>query len=383
MDYACLIVAAGRGVRAGGDLPKQYQMLAGQPILRRTLEAVLRDPACDRVQAVIHPGDASLYRVACDGLADPRLLSPVHGGATRTDSVGAGLAALAAQPPERVLVHDAARPFVTQDVLTRVAAAVAPGVAAFPALPIVDALWRAEGAMAVAPVRRDELWRAQTPQGFWFDDIRAAHAAAAGPADDDIALVRQRGLDVRIVLGDGNNFKITLPADFVRAERLLKDAMDIRTGTGFDVHAFTDGSSVTLCGVEIPFDKALSGHSDADVAMHAITDALFGAIAEGDIGQWFPPSEVEWKGAASSIFLEKAMERVSARGFTVSNIDCTIICERPKVGPHAAAMRAEIARITGVESGRISVKATTSEQLGFTGRGEGIAAMATATVVSA
>jgi 2-C-methyl-D-erythritol 4-phosphate cytidylyltransferase / 2-C-methyl-D-erythritol 2,4-cyclodiphosphate synthase len=308
--------------------------------------------------------------------------------------VRCGLEALAAHAPERVLIHDAARPFVTGAVIEGVVAALEGAAAACPALPVVDALWRAEGGMAAEPVPRAELWRAQTPQGFDFATILAAHRALAGApgsaaAADDVEVARGAGVEVRLVPGDERNFKITTAADLERARATTEGSMDIRadipadirTGNGFDVHRFGPGDHVMLCGVKVPFERGLVGHSDADVGMHAITDAIFGALAEGDIGQWFPPSEERWKGASSDIFLMKAMERATARGFGVGHLDCTLVCELPKIGPQAAAMRGALARITGLAPDRISVKATTSEGLGFTGRGEGIAAFATATLV--
>ena len=379
MEFAALIVAAGRGTRAGGAVPKQYQRLGAMSVLERTCRAFLDAPGCVRVQVVINPEDRSLYDQAVAGLSDRRLAAPVPGGRTRQASVRAGLATLHDQIA--VLIHDAARPFVTAEVIGRVVAAIGPGQAAFPALPIVDALWRAEDGQVSATQDRSGLWRAQTPQGFLVGDILSAHEAVTGDAADDIAVARAAGLAARVVLGDGNNFKITTPEDFNRGERLLAQEIDIRTGNGFDVHGFAAGNAVVLCGVEVPFDKALSGHSDADVGMHAITDAIFGALAEGDIGQWFPPSDPQWKGAASHVFLDKAVARAAERGFRITHVDLTLICEMPKIGPHASAMRAEIARILRIDEDRVSVKATTSEKLGFTGRGEGIAAQATATLV--
>ncbi len=374
---SALIVAAGRGTRAGAGLPKQYRPLGGAPVLRHTLRALLAHGAVRDIQVVIHPDDQALYETATAGLS--RLRPPVFGGDTRSESVLNGLEALAAAPPEIVLIHDAARPFLPPEIIDSLLTAVQDAPGAFPALPVVDALWQGEKGKALAPRPRKSLYRAQTPQTFDFATILSAHHRATSSADDDVALAVQQGLDVAIVTGDERNYKLTTPADFARAER--ESMMDIRTGNGFDVHAFTEGDAVTLCGLKIPHSHALLGHSDADVAMHTITDALFGALAEGDIGQWFPPSEPEWKGAPSDIFLLKAVERVAARGFTITHIDCTIICEAPKIGPHAEAMRAEIARLTGIALDRVSIKATTSEKLGFTGRKEGIAAMATATLV--
>ncbi len=374
---SALIVAAGRGTRAGAGLPKQYRPLGGEPVLRHTLRALLAHGAVRDIQVVIHPDDVPPYEAATEGLT--RLRPPVFGGDTRSESVLNGLEALAAKAPDIVLIHDAARPFLPPEIIDSLLTALQGSPGAFPALPVVDALWQGANGKAEAPHPREGLYRAQTPQAFDFATILNAHHKATAPADDDVALAVQQGLDVAIVTGDERNYKLTTPADFARAER--ESMMDIRTGNGFDVHAFTEGEAVTLCGVRIPHSHGLLGHSDADVAMHTITDALFGALAEGDIGQWFPPSEPEWKGAASDIFLQKAVERVAARGFTITHIDCTIICEAPKIGPHAEAMRAEIARLTGLTPDRVSIKATTSEKLGFTGRKEGIAAMATATLV--
>jgi 2-C-methyl-D-erythritol 4-phosphate cytidylyltransferase / 2-C-methyl-D-erythritol 2,4-cyclodiphosphate synthase len=380
MRTAALIVAAGRGQRLGGGTPKQYLPLAGVPVLRRAVAALLAHPAIGRAQVVIDPDDRSSYEAALDGL-DARLMPPVAGAKMRAGSVLNGLEALAADPPDRVLIHDAARPFASPELIAAVLAALDEAPAALPALPVVDALWRGAGGLATEPAPRDGLWRAQTPQGFRFAAILAAHRAHGGPADDDAAVARAAGLEVRIVPGDEANFKITTAADLARAETRARGLMDIRTGNGFDVHAFGPGDRVTLCGVAIPFDRALVGHSDADVGMHAVTDAIFGALAEGDIGQWFPPSDPAWRGAASEIFLRKALERAAARCFTVTHLDCTLVCEGPRIGPHAAAMRETLARIAGIEADRVSVKATTSERLGFTGRGEGIAALATATLV--
>jgi 2-C-methyl-D-erythritol 4-phosphate cytidylyltransferase/2-C-methyl-D-erythritol 2,4-cyclodiphosphate synthase len=386
MQTAGLIVAAGRGTRLGTDLPKQYQRLGGRTVLARTLDAFLGHPRVDAVLTVIHPDDRALYEDAAGAVSgDAALLPPVEGDATRAGSVRRGLEALAVHAPERVLIHDAARPFVTGAVIEAVVAALDGAAAACPALPVVDALWRAEGGLAVAPVPRADLWRAQTPQGFRFGPILSAHRDHDGAAADDVEVARGAGLEVRLVPGDERNFKITTAADLERARQLTEGPQgmvtDIRTGNGFDVHRFGPGDHVMLCGVRVPHGQGLVGHSDADVGLHALTDAIFGALAEGDIGQWFPPSEERWKGASSDIFVMKAMERATARGFAVTHLDCTLVCELPKIGPHAAAMRGALARITGLEPDRISVKATTSERLGFTGRGEGIAAIATATLV--
>jgi len=383
MHTAGLIVAAGRGTRLGEAVPKQYLAFGGRSVLARAVEALLAHPAVEAVQVVIHPDDHARYEAAVAG-GDPRLRPPVAGAETRAGSVRAGLEALASAGPERVLIHDAARPFVTPAVIDAVLAALDAVPAAFPALPVVDALWRAEGAEALAPVPREGLWRAQTPQGFRFADILAAHRAHAGEAADDVAVARAAGLAVRVVPGDESNFKITTAADLERARAVgggMDIRPDIRTGNGFDVHAFGPGDAVMLCGVRVPFDRGLVGHSDADVGLHALTDAVIGALGEGDIGQWFPPSDPAWKGAASATFLGRAAARAAERGYAISHLDVTLICEAPKVGPHAAAMREAVARAAGIDAGRVSVKATTSERLGFTGRGEGIAALATATLV--
>ena len=376
-NLAALIVAAGRGTRAGGPIPKQYRPIGDVPVLERAIAAFLAHDAVDWVQVVIHPDDRAAYDAIHARLDDGKLLDPVTGAADRTGSVRAGLDGLAEYAPQKVLIHDGARPFVGARVIDGVIAGLATHQAAVPMLPVVDALWHTD----LTPADRSAFQRAQTPQGFDFAAIAAAMDATTDSAVDDISLAVAAGLTVTTTIADETNFKVTTADDFDRAEPMARTAPDIRTGTGFDVHAFAPGDAVILNGITIPHDHALKGHSDADVAMHAITDAIYGALADGDIGQWFPPSAAEWKGAASDIFLRHAMERVAARGFVLTHIDCTIICELPKIGPYATAMREKLSTITGLYMDRISVKATTSEQLGFTGRGEGIAAMATATVV--
>ncbi|MEX2455338.1 MAG: bifunctional 2-C-methyl-D-erythritol 4-phosphate cytidylyltransferase/2-C-methyl-D-erythritol 2,4-cyclodiphosphate synthase [Rhodospirillaceae bacterium] len=376
-----LILAGGSGTRLGAEIPKQYLGLAGKPVLRRTVEAFLAHPSVDSVQVVIGPSDESLYEEATGGLDLPR---PVVGGATRQESGRLGLEHLSANPPEFVLIHDAARPFVDAGTIDRVIAALATGPAALPGVPVADTLKRAAG----EPLRvgdtvdRDGLWRAQTPQGFRYGAILAAHRAAAGDAlTDDAAVAEHAGLAIALVPGNEDNFKITTRDDLARAERMTGNAMgDFRTGNGFDVHAFGEGDHVVLCGVRIDHGSGLEGHSDADVAMHAVTDALLGAIAEGDIGSHFPPSDPKWRGAASRLFLEHAGRLVAGRGGAISNVDVTVVCEAPRIGPHRDAMRASLAAILGIDVGRVGVKATTTEKLGFTGRREGIAAQATATV---
>ncbi len=379
MGVAAVIVAAGRGTRAGGAVPKQWQMLAGRAMLAWTLEAFRSSPVIGDIVLVLHPGDMGL----APGYANHPDVDVVPGGATRAASVRAGLEALAGTGAARVLIHDAARPLVGHALIARVVAALdhAPGAA--PALEVTDSLWRGDGGTVSGTLSRAGLWRAQTPQGFHFDAILAAHRSHGGDtATDDVAVARAAGLDVAIVPGDERNLKITGPDDFARAERLMGDGMDIRVGNGFDVHRFAEGDSVVLCGVRVPHARRLEGHSDADVGMHALTDAIYGALADGDIGRHFPPSEDQWKGADSAIFLEHAIARARARGYDLAHADVTLVCERPKVAPHAEAMRLRLAGILEVDPGRVSVKATTSERLGFTGREEGIAAQATATLVA-
>jgi 2-C-methyl-D-erythritol 4-phosphate cytidylyltransferase/2-C-methyl-D-erythritol 2,4-cyclodiphosphate synthase len=380
MRAAAVIVAAGRGTRAGGAIPKQWQMLAGRAVLAWTLDAFRTSPEIGDIVLVLHPGDMGL----APGYAGHPDVDVVAGGASRAASVRAGLEALDGTGATRVLIHDAARPLVSHALIARVVAALdhAPGAA--PALEVTDSLWRGDGGVVSGTVSRAGLWRAQTPQGFHFDAILAAHRRHGGDAaTDDVAVARAAGLDVTIVSGDERNLKITTAGDFARAERLMGEEMDIRVGNGFDVHRFADGDAVVLCGVRVPHGRGLDGHSDADVGMHALTDAIYGALADGDIGRHFPPSDAQWKGADSAIFLEHAMARARARGFDLAHADVTLVCERPKIAPHAEAMRMRLAAILEVDVGRVSVKATTSERLGFTGREEGIAAQATATLVTA
>lgn len=378
-DIAVILVAAGRGSRMGGGLPKQWRMLAGKTVLAQTV-AAFQDAGLTRILLAIHPDDRAL--------AEPLGLPMVHGGDSRSATVRAALASLATNPPRLVLIHDGARPLVPHAVIEGVLSALRDHPAAAPALPVTDALWRGEGGIVTGIATREGLFRAQTPQGFDFAALVSAYEAHPGDAADDVAVARLAGLAVRITEGSEDNIKLTYPADFARAERLLQErrtargeTMDIRTGNGFDVHAFTEGDHCWLCGVKVPHGRALLGHSDADVGMHALTDAIYGALAEGDIGRHFPPSDPQWKGAASHTFLRHAIDLARARGFALTHCDVTLICERPKIGPHAAAMQAALAGILGVDSARVSVKATTSERLGFTGREEGIAALATATLV--
>lgn len=376
---AAVIVAGGRGVRAGGGLPKQYRRLAGQPVLRRTVAAFADHGRVASVQVVIHPDDRALYEQAVAGL-DVR--TPVFGGDARQASVLAGLEALADAAPTVVLIHDAARAFVSAAVIDGVIDAVlATGDGAIPALPVTDTLKRG-GDVVEATVDRAGLNRAQTPQGFPYGAILAAHQRAREEAlTDDAAVAEAAGLAVRLVAGEEDNVKLTTAEDFARAEARLSGALgDVRTGTGFDVHRFEPGDHVWLCGVRVPHSEGLKGHSDADVGLHAITDAILGALGAGDIGEHFPPTDARWQDAASDRFLAHAGELVAERGGTVAHVDVTLICERPRLGPHKPAMVARVAHILGLDATRVSVKATTTEKLGFTGRGEGIAAQAVATL---
>jgi 2-C-methyl-D-erythritol 4-phosphate cytidylyltransferase / 2-C-methyl-D-erythritol 2,4-cyclodiphosphate synthase len=326
---------------------------------------------------VLHPDDLA----RATPLLDARTAT-VTGGADRAASVRAALEALDGSDTSRVLIHDGARPLVSAALIRRTLAALDTSPGAAPALAVSDALWRGEAGRVTALVPRDGLFRAQTPQAFRFPEILAAHRAHPGGAADDVEVALAAGLDVTITEGEEDNIKLTYPGDFARAGRILGDrAMDVRTGNGFDVHAFAPGDHVWLCGVKIPHSQSLLGHSDADVGIHALTDAIYGALAEGDIGRHFPPSDPQWKAAASHIFLAHAAKLMRARGYRLANADVTLLCERPKIGPHAAEMQNELAKIMEAEVSRISVKATTTERLGFTGREEGIAALATATLV--
>lgn len=378
-----LIVAAGTGQRFGAERPKQYLDLAGQPVLRRTVEAFRRHPKVSAVRVVINPAFRDLYDAAVAGLDLPE---PVAGGASRQDSVRNGLEALADSAPGLVLIHDAARPLIDAGTIDAVIAALDTHPAALAAVPVADTLKRGnggpDGELVAGTVDRSGLWRAQTPQGFRFPEILAAHCDAAGlELTDDAAVAERAGLPVALVPAREENFKVTTPDDLTRATRALDSALsDIRTGSGFDVHRFAEGDHVTLCGVRVPHTHRLDGHSDADVGLHALTDAILGALCAGDIGSHFPPSDPQWRGADSALFLKHAAELVTARGGRIAHVDVTIICERPKVGPHREAMTARVAEILGMPVDRVSVKATTTERLGFTGRGEGIAAQAMATV---
>jgi 2-C-methyl-D-erythritol 4-phosphate cytidylyltransferase / 2-C-methyl-D-erythritol 2,4-cyclodiphosphate synthase len=379
LNCIALVVAAGRGTRFGGEVPKQYRLLAGRPVLRHSLDTLTRHGAVDRVRVVFNPDDADLYEGAVAGLD---VLPPVAGGAARQDSVRLGLASLAELAPDRVLIHDGARPFLDGATIDRVIAALDEAPGAIPALPLRDTVKRGADGMVAETLDRANLWRVQTPQGFHYDKILAAHCDATGlDLSDDAAVAERAGIAVKLVAGSEANFKVTTEEDLREAERrLLSGLGDVRTGQGFDVHAFGPGDHLWLCGVKVPHDHGLVGHSDADAGLHALTDAILGTIGAGDIGVHFPPSDPQWRGAPSDQFLRHAAGLVRAQGGIVAHVDVTIVCERPKIGPHRAAMVARIAAILGLDPSRVSVKATTTEKLGFTGRGEGLAAQAVATV---
>jgi 2-C-methyl-D-erythritol 4-phosphate cytidylyltransferase/2-C-methyl-D-erythritol 2,4-cyclodiphosphate synthase len=390
VSVAALIVAAGRGTRAadGPGRPKQYRPIGGVPVLARSIDAFATHQRISEILVVIDPDHARFYEDATRSFAE-RLRPPVPGGARRQDSVRAGLEALAQDAPAAVLIHDAARPFVDRALIDRVIGGLGAHDAALPCVPVTDTLKWVAGGKVIGTAERDQLYRAQTPQGFKFEAILAAHRQAARePArefTDDAAVAEWFGLDVALVEGAEDNLKLTTAEDLERAEAMLtgggsRAAGTIRVATGYDVHGFAPGDAVTLCGVSIPHTKRLTGHSDADVALHALTDALLGTIADGDIGVHFPPSDARWRGAASAVFLKDAAARIEQRGGTIEHADITLICEGPRIGPYRDAMRGKVAELLGLDVSRVSVKATTNEGLGFIGRGEGIAAMATATV---
>ena len=387
VSTTALIVAAGQGVRAGGGLPKQFRLVGGRSVVRSTLDLFLGHPAIDRVLAVIGADDAAQYHSVAP--QHEKLLQPVAGGETRQDSVRLGLEALAATAPDRVLIHDAVRPFASPELIDRVISGLAESDAILPAMPVADTLKAVDrNHMVTATVPRNGLEAAETPQGFRFDAILAAHRRAAEVGrqfTDDAAIAEWAGIPVHVVAGDPLNRKLTTSADIEAADRrLLAEAAlatgDVRVATGSDVDAFGPGAVVPICGVAIPHSRGVIGHSDGDVALHALTDAILGTIAEGDIGDHFPPSDPQWKGAASDRFILFAVERVRARGGEIAHLDVAIIAEAPRIAVHRARMRARVAEICGISMDRVAVKATTNEALGFIGRGEGIAAIATATI---
>ncbi|MFM7084613.1 MAG: bifunctional 2-C-methyl-D-erythritol 4-phosphate cytidylyltransferase/2-C-methyl-D-erythritol 2,4-cyclodiphosphate synthase [Hyphomicrobium sp.] len=391
MRIAALIVAAGRGSRTGLNSPKQYANLNQKTVLAHALDVFSLHPSVDLVQVVVHPEDTALYaKTVCSLSSTEKVLSSLHGGQTRQESVLLGLEGLSTHHPDIVLIHDAARPFVTKEVIDTVLGALKRARAVVPALKVKDTLKKADpegGILGTIP--REHLWLAQTPQGFYYDDILSAHRKAASlhlhEFTDDSALAEWAKISVRVVEGTSENSKITTAQDLIDAhkkiEHLMSKNMQPRIGTGFDVHRFTSGHSVWLCGVEIPHSQSLEGHSDADVGLHALTDALLGAIGDGDIGLHFPPSDPQWKGAASHLFLSDAARRVRIKGGSIVNVDVTLLCEEPRIGPHRTAMQNRIAQILSISVDRIGIKATTTEGLGFTGRREGIACLATALVL--
>ncbi|WP_281858838.1 bifunctional 2-C-methyl-D-erythritol 4-phosphate cytidylyltransferase/2-C-methyl-D-erythritol 2,4-cyclodiphosphate synthase [Litoreibacter halocynthiae] len=371
-SVVAVIVAAGRGTRAGGEIAKQWQTLGRRRVIDWTCAAFSAHPFVDEIVLVV-PDDAPVDWM-------PNGVRVVTGGESRDASVLNGLQAVEGRF-DLVLIHDGARPLVSVDVIDGVLNGLKGAQGAAPALAVTDALWRGDAGKVSGTQDRTDLYRAQTPQGFHLADILAAHRSHVGGAADDVEIARAAGMDVVIVAGNERNLKITTPEDFDRAEQYLENTVDIRVGNGFDVHRFGDGDHVVLCGIKVPHGRGLQGHSDADVGLHTITDAIYGALAQGDIGQHFPPSDPQWKGMASHVFLEHARDLAGQMGFAISNVDCTLICEEPKIGPHALTMREKISELLQISLDRVSVKATTSEQLGFTGRREGIACMATATLV--
>lgn len=376
MEFSAIVVAAGSGSRAGGA--KQWRTIAGRPVARWSVEALLQAGARE-VVVVIAPGADSEAQSALAGLTGWRTVS---GGATRAASVRAGLAILGGPDDEPVLIHDAARPFLSAEVIARLLEGLSDADGALPALPVADSLRRGDQGLVVGAIDRENLWRAQTPQAFLLKTIRDAYAAWPDDevATDEAAVVERAGGRVRLIAGDPRLMKLTYPEDFAMAEALSVARTTIRIGQGFDVHRWGPGSSVWLCGVEIPHDQTLIGHSDADAGLHALTDAILGAIADGDIGDHFPPSDPQWKGASSDRFLVYAAQRVATRGGRIVNVDVTLICEQPKVKPHRQAMRERLADLLNLPLDAVSVKATTSEGLGFTGRGEGLAAQAAVSI---
>ena len=372
MRIAAILVAAGSGSRFGAETPKQFLAIAGLPVIRHAAMALAQ---VDLLQPV---GDNDAIGAALAGI---RHLPIVPGGRTRQDSVRAGLEALVPHAPDVVLVHDAARPVIPAGTIAALLNALEQAPGAIPAVPVADTLKRATDGVIQQTVPREGLFRAQTPQAFRFPALLAAHRSGLVGATDDASLLEAAGQAVAIVPGSDDNIKLTYPEDLARLERIMTVALYPRTGTGFDVHVLRAGRPMILCGVAVPHDKGLAGHSDADVGIHALCDAIYGALAEGDIGRHFPPNEASWKDADSARFLAHAASRIAARGGRLANADITLICERPRIAPHAAAMMVRLAQILGVDASRISVKATTTEKRGFTGRGEGIAAQAVATVL--
>jgi 2-C-methyl-D-erythritol 4-phosphate cytidylyltransferase / 2-C-methyl-D-erythritol 2,4-cyclodiphosphate synthase len=387
MAVVAIIVAGGSGIRAGGGLPKQYQVIGGKTVIRWTLEAFLSHPMINNVQAVIGNGHEALFASATEGLRN--LMAPVVGGGTRQDSCRAGLEACVTLLPSKVLIHDAARPFLSTDLISNVVNELDHASAVIPGLPVADTMKFAPSGVIERTVDRSSLWFVQTPQGFNFDKILAAHRSALAEGKttftDDAAVAEFAGMAVQIIAGEQKNRKLTTSHDIAEADRehgarLFESLPDIRMGHGIDYHIFERGDHVWLCGVKIPHTHKLKGHSDADVALHAVTDAILGAIGEADIGHHFPPTDKKWKGAASSIFVDKAMQFLKARGGMLAHIDITILAEAPRIGPHLAVMKSSLGAMLGIATERIAIKATTTEKMGAIGRKEGMSAHAVATV---
>ncbi len=386
MTVAAVIVAGGSGLRAGGEKPKQYQIIGGKPVIWWTLKAFLDHPQVDVVQPVIGQGHEQMFAESVGELPVPL---PVIGGATRQDSCRIGVEAIARHQPAKVLIHDAARPFVSPGLIDDVVDWLDRFAAVIPGMPVAETLKFAPGGIVNRTVDRAGIWTAQTPQGFRFEDILAAHRKAEAERTanltDDASVAEHAGIAISMIPGRLENRKLTTAEDIIIADRdmmgrRLENLPDIRVGQGIDIHPFEEGGAVTLCGVEIPYTQKLKGHSDADAALHALTDAILGAIGEGDIGTHFPPSDPQWKGAASAIFLARAMELLNARGGMIANADITILAEAPRISPHVAAMRQLLSGFLSVTPDRVAIKATTTEKLGAIGRKEGIMAFATVTV---
>lgn len=386
MSVAVVIVAGGAGFRAGGELPKQYQLIGGRPVIWWTLKAFLEHPGVSHVQTVIGAGHERLFAQATAGFV---IAAPVPGGTTRQESCRIGIAACAGIGFQKVLIHDAARPFVSADLISHIIAELDRSEGVIPGLPIADTIKFAPGGLVERTVDRQGLWSVQTPQGFAFEAIHKAHTEAhernMQDLTDDAAVAEKSGIKVRIIAGRVENRKLTTAGDIHEADQYLmakvnSERTDVRVGQGIDFHQFENGDGVVLCGVKIPHDKKLKGHSDADAAMHALTDAILGAIGEGDIGTHFPPSDARWKGVSSSLFLQKAIDFLAARNGVIANVDITILAEAPQITPHIATMKAVLSPLLCVSQDRIAIKATTTEQLGAIGRREGLAAFATATV---
>jgi 2-C-methyl-D-erythritol 4-phosphate cytidylyltransferase/2-C-methyl-D-erythritol 2,4-cyclodiphosphate synthase len=386
MSVAVVIVAGGAGFRAGGELPKQYQLIGGRPVIWWTLKAFIDHPRISHVQTVIGVDHGHLFAEAMAGL---EIAPPVIGGDTRQDSCRIGVAACENSGMQKVLIHDAARPFVSADLISHIIAELDRSEGVIPGLPVADTMKLAPGGLVERTVDRQGLWAVQTPQGFDFKAILAAHKKAYdqdfGGLTDDAAVAEKFGIKVRVIVGRAENRKLTTAEDIREADQFLmakvnSERPDVRVGQGIDFHEFEAGDGVVLCGVKIPHDKKLKGHSDADAALHALTDAILGALGEGDIGTFFPPSDAQWKGVSSAIFLRKAIDLLNARNGIIANVDITILAEAPRVGPHVAAMKALLSPLLHIPSDRIAIKATTTEKLGAIGRREGLAAFATVTV---